>query len=286
MNQFTSTSFIQGVKSLGNAKEEIKKLYFPVEKFDSKDLFNYDFPNKFSNVIMRQDTNEVIHMCSSQYNLISNESLFTPFVDELYKRFDGEDIKAKINNRDNNRFNVSLILDNTKYDIKKGDIICPTIELKNSYNGSTSFGVAIGFHRVICSNGMMGFNKEFHITKRHKSKEGTTFDFSVIWQKLDEVEEQLNRFRKLSERRLTGIELEEIKKQITEKTLFPKRELENIQSIINREMIQLNQFDQTAWLTYHGYNNVLNHAENEIHQEVKQKIDAEIVSIIENISYN
>lgn len=262
-------------------QEQLKAIYFPVEKVKSHELFKgFSFDSGMNSTIISTSDNRVLNICSDAYQLISNESLFTPIYSELVDRFGEKMIDVKIKNVDDKKFYVTLIINNRPYNIQRGDIVNPTIQLHNSYDGTMKFRVAVGFHRVICSNGMMAFETESMQEGKHSN---TGFSMQKLFNMLDNVDGQMNRFKKLSERRLTPKEVEELTEIIKVKTDFPKRLIPEVSEVIAKEMDVLGS-DMNSWLLYHGFNNRLNHADIKMHPEFKAKIDVEVLSRIERFN--
>ena len=259
----------------------LEKIYFPVEKASARTLFpGYSFPSGKDTVVYTPTGNRILNVCSSGYKLISNESLFSPIYEDLAARFGHDMIEVKVKNVDNRKFYVSLIIKNQPYQVQKGDIVNPTIELQNSYDGTLKFGLAIGFQRVVCTNGMMAFEQAAMQKSKHFSG---SVDLERMYLMLEGVDSQLERFKKLTERRLTPKEIEEITLQIKEHTKFPPLLLPQVSEVIAREQIKLNA-EPTSWLLYHGFNNRLNHADIKMHQEFKARIDLEVLEIIETLN--
>lgn len=136
----------------------------------------------------------------------------------------------------------------------------------------------MGWHRLICSNGMMAFEQESAIYSKHSS---SCLDFNPIIKMVDKVDEQLGRFRKLTERQLTPKEIEELTEVIRERTLFPKKLIPSVAEVMTREQTELNTHP-SAWLLYHGFNYQLNHADIAVHPEFKAKIDFQVLKEVEN----
>ncbi|MBC7389671.1 MAG: DUF932 domain-containing protein [Opitutaceae bacterium] len=259
-------------------QQDLNTLYFEVEKVKSSDLFKgHTFVSGIDHTIYAPQSKKILNVCSDKYELVSNHSLFNPIYTLLCDRFGKDMIEVKVQNIEDRKFYVDLIVNNKPFNVQKGDIVCPTVHLHNSYDGTLKFGMAVGFHRLVCTNGMMAFQEEAARNLKHRSG---VVNFKELFVLLDNVDSQLERFRKLTDRRLTPKEMEQITELIKEKTDFPKQLIKEVPEVIAREQIQLNT-DLTGWLAYHGFNNRLNHADIKMHPEFKEKIDRQVLNVIE-----
>lgn len=107
--------------------------------------------------IVREDTGLVIGVHSNQYKMVRNEDVFPKFEDILRKSsldlsgmytethvVKGGGAVQKIY-----RFPAHQI------EIARGDVVDMELRVRNSYDGSWSFGTILGGYRLICSNGMV-----------------------------------------------------------------------------------------------------------------------------------
>jgi len=122
--------------------------------------------------------------------------------------------------------------------------------------------------------------KQLSISMQEGKHSNTGFSMKKLFSMLDNVDGQMNRFKKLSERRLTPKEVEELTEIIKVKTDFPKRLIPEVSEVIEKERAILGS-DMNSWLLYHGFNNRLNHADIKMNQEFKTKIDIEVLNRIE-----
>lgn len=261
--------------------KELQKIYFPVEKLNASSLFpDYRFPRGKDTIIYNPDEKRILNVCSKDYSLVSNQSLFAPIYENLVTRFGTSMIDVSVKTVDSKKFYVTMVLNNQPYQIQPGDIVKPTIELANSYDGTLKFSFSIGFYRVICSNGMMGFEKQAMQQQKHFNGQA---DLTKLFSMLDDVDAQLGRFKKLAERRLTSLEIEELTLQINEKTSYPPSLIKEVPEVLSKEREILN-VEPTSWLLYHAFNNRLNHADIKMHREFRARIDHDVLQIVESLN--
>lgn len=72
---------------------------------------------------------------------------------------------------DYKRFHAKGVFIDVPYEIKRGDIVNPTVEYTNSYDGAWPEGIFFGAFRVICSNGLTVGEQFFRDAARHIGEE-------------------------------------------------------------------------------------------------------------------
>jgi hypothetical protein len=245
-------------------------------------LKNYDFGGQYSSVIYSHSLNKVLHFGGRNYTLVKNETLMMPIHDKLVSMFGEKGFTTQCFNEDDRRFSAQFILDEKEIKVADQDYLNVMIEVQNSYDGSLRHSIGISFFRQICSNGMMGWKKDSMVQKKHH--DDLTPNLNYIIHKLDDLDEQLNQFRTLTERVITHKELDDIMETIRkQKTLvgsFPKRIIDEVPERILQEAQELGG-DPTAWLVYNGFNWFLNHDERVGYaMDVKEKIDRNILDTV------
>jgi len=127
--------------------------------------------------IVRNDTNAVIGVVSTGYNLLEHKTALVSVaasIEKLEKGFhltkvttsgDGAKMFATLEGRE--EFDMGL-------ERKVGDLIRPQLILVNSVDGSTKLGFKIGALRLVCTNGMVRGETFSSIFVKHTS--GVDFD--------------------------------------------------------------------------------------------------------------
>ena len=257
---------------------DLNAIFFPVEKDKSSYLFKgFQFARGISHTIYRPGIFKVLNHCSGDYCLNSNESLIMPVYEQMIKRYGENAITVKVRNIEDKKFYVSLIINTTLHKVQAGDMVNPTVEIQNSYDGSLRSRVAMGYNRVICTNGMMAFTKEMQVMKKHVSGEIQIGNLSPFFGKIDN---QIANFTKLTDRRLTPKEMKLLMDRIKTHTSFPKGLLKEVPETIAREQQRLD-VPLNLWMLYNGFNYQLNHADTKKPPEFRGKIDREVLGQIE-----
>ncbi len=130
--------------------ELLQKIYFPVVKAKSGELFNTDFATNISECVYLPEKDKVVNMCSPSYGLVENEEFMKPVADKMDEVFGKGNYTVKVKNIDDRKFFVSFIADTMYQKVTGDDEICPMIDVINSYDGSTRQFLNLSFYRKVC----------------------------------------------------------------------------------------------------------------------------------------
>lgn len=117
--------------------------------------------------ITNDETGEVVQVMSDRYEIMNHEDAF--------KIMDGAatnlcpEAKAKIDFGTNGK-TMKLTWDlpqSYNVDVAEGDSLRTRLVGLNSVDGSRSLSFHIDFERLVCSNGMVGFTREFSFSRKH-----------------------------------------------------------------------------------------------------------------------
>lgn len=246
-------------------------------------LTNFEFGGQYSSLIYSHSLNKILHFAGRSYTLVKNETLMMPVYEKLVSMFGSKGFTTQCFNEDDRRFSAQFILDEKEIKVANQDYLNVMIEVQNSYDGSLRHSVGISFYRQICSNGMMGWKQDSMVQKKHHDDLTPNIDYII--RKLDDLDEQLNQFRTLTERVITHKELDDmmetIRKQPNRVGSYPKRIIDEIPERILQEAKELNT-EPTAWLLYNGFNWFLNHDERVGYaMDVKEQIDRNILDTVQ-----
>lgn len=268
----------------------LESIYYGVEKKELSNITGFPSAPHCSHVIQREDTGAILHTCTDRYDLVKNEDLIEPFHKYLVSKYGKNGVDVKVRTKNDTFFYVDFILKEIKGEVQVGDIINPVIEIGNSYNGMMKRFVKLGYHRLVCSNGMRAFSAEVSNEKKHFKQ--SSVESSTDWEKylkvmlfklenlLKDYDKHIERFRKLNERRLTHKELEELEVIIKKKTSYPKKLIEETGEIIQRE--NRLGLQTTAWLAYNAYNQLLFQEKIKLDEHIRVGIDFDVMRVIED----
>ena len=262
--------------------ETLDDILFSAEVKETREYFdNTDFASNLSHCVFLPKKDKVVQLCGGSYELVHNRKLILPVYEKMVSIFGERGFTSEIESFDDRRFYVKFIVNGNIHTILKGDDICPTVEIRNSYDGTIKQTVGMGYNRLVCENGLMAFTEDITLSVKHSKKAGM-IDLRPIYKKLENVEVKLEQFKKLSDRVVTPDELTRIIHAIktTPSIKYPKKMIEPARLIAEKEALQL-QTDLNAWLVYNGFNNPLNHFDTKLLPEEVSKIDSRVLKTIE-----
>ena len=131
---------------------QIDDPFLPVRK---EQLFTSDNRPSSQYAVMLQQENQEIEVghVSENYQLVPNETVHQIALDVLSRSNLGFDDAGMI--FDGKRYRQRWVLPDLSVEPKKNDIVQLTFDVINSYDGSTTFGLAFNAQRLVCTNGMM-----------------------------------------------------------------------------------------------------------------------------------
>ena len=262
--------------------DSLTDIFFPTQTKNIKDFFSdVDFASNITHCIYLPNQNKVAQLCGSGYNLVTNETIMMPIYEKMLSIFGEMGFKTEITSFDDRRFYVRFIVDGQIYNILKGDDVCPVVEIRNSYDGNVKQTVGIGYQRLICKNGLMAFTEDMALSVKHSKILGT-INLLPIFEKLDNINSKLERFKALSDRQVTTDEMTKILQAIRSSPTikYPKKMIDSARLMAQKEEIQLDT-PMNAWLLYNGFNYPLNHYETKLLPEEASKIDQRVLRVIE-----
>lgn len=261
----------------------LERVLFPVVQTDPKELFlssGTNFGAQLKSAIYAPTLNKVLHFGGKHYKLVDNETLVLPIYDRLKNMFGNGGFEVQTTNEDDRRFWVRFILHDKALQVADKDVLKTMIEVQNSYDGTMKHSLGLSYFRLVCSNGLMAWRKEAAVSRKHYF--GLEPELQFVLGQLDRIDEQLRKFRILTERRVTNLEIEEISKKIREHSglSFPKKLINLAAEGIGKEA-DLVDTHVTAWHVYNSFNGLLNHDERVgLSMELKEKIDRRVLETI------
>lgn len=261
----------------------LEDILFEVEQVELDEqrtiLTQHDFGGQYASAIYSPDLNRVLHLAGRQYQLITNRQLIYPIYDKLVDMFGYGGIKTTFRSEDDRRFSADFVLNDKTIQVAQKDFVNMMITVQNSYDGSLRHSIGLSYLRQICTNGLMGWRKESLVQHKHNNDFLPNLD--EILARLDNLDSQMNNFRKLTERQVTHKEIERILERLSAtKDSFPKKILSEVPFKMHEEAERL-ETKPNAWLLYNGFNYFLNHDSRiGMGMDIKEKVDRQIVSVI------
>jgi len=131
---------------------------FPVGRslvtFKKEDGSVQEWPER--NVIYRADNCKELAVVSDRYSLVSNNQCFE-LIESAIQGAGIQDVRAGVAILSGGRkFRALYILPESTYEIGPNDVLCCTILVTGSYDGSTRLIMEVGAYRFACTNLMTG----------------------------------------------------------------------------------------------------------------------------------
>ena len=274
---------MKNTEKIAQNNEILKSTFFPVGIYDAEEYFEENGLDLFANDVFNQIVltgNQLLGVHGSAYTLISNRELINPFVQELNSMFGEDGYTVSVNNFNNRRFDYRFIVDTENINVSKNDNVRVMLKITNSYDGSVRNKGEVSYYRQICSNGLHAWVADDNIVlKKHTS--GNILLTSDLGKAFEESKTKVEQFKKMHERILTEDEIEMMNLQVEQFKAFPKKKIEMVGSIIQKEQKLLGVDGPTAWLYYNAVNNIIEHEiPSSYFLSDKEKLDRQSLSMI------
>lgn len=270
-------------------KSEHKAFFYPVRKVPMEELMQpgaiIDYNSKLTHAVV-MDTPEgprMVNACSKGYTVITNEEIFKPLSEYLGKSFDLEQ-KGHINNY--SKFYMDYILHDKELAVTPTDTIFPRLRVQNSYDGSLRYQFTLGFHRLVCSNGLtipVSDIKEVHMKMRHTPAALGKWEkvVQIATDFLENANKMLGGYKELASNKLTMEEAITRMQDVLENTKAPSKKLESMTATLHADHER--GLPITDWLVYNAINYELNHGSSRAAPHKKDKVDAQVLDyLLEN----
>lgn len=256
-------------------------LLFPVRKVEADTLTNLPIlASRHSHATVMTDekgNDQIIAFVGDSYSLVKNEDLLKPLDAMLSRNFD---IEIKSTHSNYSRFSTSFIIKNKGQDIVVGDTIYPMVKIQNSYDGRLRLNIQLGFHRLVCSNGMtapIGEVKKLNSIHTESVQDTVKKYLEVVEDFLAEAFEHMKLYNPLVEKKIDATVMQETIERVIKGTKFPKRQIETAMDIIEHEAKELKQ-PLSHWLVYNGLNSVIYDEDYGVDMTKADKVDEQILN--------
>lgn len=118
--------------------------------------------------IVDQKTNNVFGICSDQYQIIHYQDIIKMVETTVHNlpEFGKIDVVPTLI-AEGGKMKIMATMNDTSYEIKKGDVVHPTITIRTSYDLGWKLLAKFGAFRLVCSNGMIAEKVFSKFAKRH-----------------------------------------------------------------------------------------------------------------------
>lgn len=241
-----------------NYKLELQPMFLQGEnKVDNIPVIGKKVPDKFA--VVRQDNGSPLSVVGNQYQIVQNSECFG-FFDGLVEQGLATFHKAYSTH---NGAKVNIIADLGETNIG-GDNGRKRITLRTSHDGTCRITGILQVYRLVCSNGLMAYNKENSFAIKH-----TVSYTEKLRQakKLIGIADQYYKWFKQQADRLVNIPLTTVKAQELIKQIMPAVDESNVstrlqnerESVFNRFQYGDGNQGKTAWDLYNGIGEYVDH---------------------------
>ena len=183
----------------------LEDILFPVVKVRTDELYPETiFAKRLSHAIHIPEKNKTVHFCSNNYLLVENDKLFLPMAHLLGEICENEGYHMLLRSYDDRKFYGNFAINQTWYEVEKGDLVCPMIEVKNSYDGTLRQSATLSFYRQLHATTLWGFGRDYSVAKKHKGAMAT-LDLKDMFQDLVQFEKRIQIVKKFAARHVTII---------------------------------------------------------------------------------
>lgn len=273
---------------------------------DCTELVLYDnntdivIPEQFDVTLQTDFTKKLrVNVCSSQYKLIPNSSIF-PQIEQILLQ-SGIEYSVTYSMLNYSRFYVEYVIEDKRfaYNVGNGDFVKPVVKVSHSYNGATNYKIIVGWFRLVCSNGLVIAIEDMK-----------DYNLCIVGKHTEKIESSLHRFEQLLNiftvgnpvlnvlfakiELLNSVQIFDLNKAIEttlEKcgiTSVDNKVLNTLNYITNRigdEQKKLNVQNTTNWLLYNAINHYINNDSlNKTAPELRTDKDQKVFEYLLNVS--
>jgi len=175
--------------------------------------------------IVNPETGDTYAIVSPNYKLLTHENAIETVMEVVDQspEFGKFDISANFL-KDGSRMETKITFPDVEYDIGGGDLINPTIVIKNSYDTGWNYDVRFGAFRLVCSNGLVIGEQFAHYVKRHTQSLNPQDVQRILIEGMQSFSEQIELWKTWMDRVTTSSEYEYIMDELD----FSKKETNEI----------------------------------------------------------
>ena len=259
---------------------DLADLYFAVEQAASETLFpGFQFVQDQERVIYLPASKKVLHFCSKGYRLVPNRQIMEPIHDALTQRYGEAGFDTQVQHFDHRKFYVSFVVRAVEWEIAPGDVLHPSLEIRNSYDGSLKFSLARGCFRPRSTAHLMAFDEPVAGEKKHSQRHGPRPSVKAI-DALEKKESLLATLQALHAVRLDPAQVTAWAGEVLQQTPYPRRLITDAAHQLYAESDAWGS-PLSAWLFYCAFNEILYRADISMHPEFRARIDAGLLAWIQ-----
>ena len=201
--------------------------------------------------VVNPKTGDTFSIVSNNYKLVKHEEALETVIDAVdsHQEFGKYEVDTQLLNN-GAKMKTKIRFPEVEYDIGGGDLINPTIEVKNSYDAGWQYEIRFGAFRLVCSNGLVIGKQFVHYLKRHTQSLDQEKVKQVLIAGMEEFSEQTELWKTWVDQVTTATEYEQVMTEMD----FSKKDSEAIHEEVeaNSNIIQDNLKRKTLskWVLY------------------------------------
>ena len=175
--------------------------------------------------IVNASTGETFAIVSNNYQLVKHEDAIQVVMDaiEMNPEFGRHDIDTKLL-QGGAKMKSTIRFPEVQYDIRGGDLINPTVEIRNSYDTGWQYSILFGAFRLVCSNGLIIGKKFVHYVKKHTQALDQEHVKSILVEGMEQFSYQTELWKSWADQVTTSSEYEHVMENVG----FSDKEAEEI----------------------------------------------------------
>lgn len=225
-----------------------EKLFFPVSEEPISISGNEITSHK---AIVRNDTNDVLSIVSSDYQLFKNEEVLRP-LKKILKDNQNVNIKKVWTAQNGASSFIELDFPKQIRELKKGDVVSNRMIIMNSYNRLKKLSVMFGLIRLVCTNGMVSGRKVFSLSSKHTKNANFESPIENISKHFVINDKTINIYQQYIDTIIEEEKREEILDRIIQKIHLPQKYSDSV-------LLKAKDSIKTYWDLYNIFTEVISH---------------------------
>lgn len=241
-------------------------LEFPV--YDKRVIYDANGnPIEGFTAITNSESERVSAVMSDKYTIVNHEEAFD-ILDAAARNLCPQ---AKPNvdfRKDGDTMKVSYLLpDQFNVEVGEGDSLRTRLVGYNSVDGSRCLSFHIDFERLVCTNGMVGFSREFSFTRKHsRYVHEDTYDFNIAAQVETAWKTVVANAQTLKNNAVDYNQGMKLIKEVVSRKLFPQKLEQWIAEEWRRATVNANGISaengSNLWTLYNSFTSAITHSTN------------------------
>jgi len=240
----------------------------------------------------RKGVDTALGICTDRYETCQNPPLFEK-IDQTFEDLGVKNIERKVTVVGNGeRVYAHYDLKDDKYNLELkpkdgrktvGDIMGLRLTVKNSFDRTLRLSVALGFVRLVCTNGMTSLQKEMELTRRHQTGLDVSFLGEGIEQCLGLVDEQATIFNRLAATDIKQEQGSSILGRLVKKQVMASNMKDSIEAIWNDPQYGQDS-ERSLWNLYNATTQHLTRVVEPKRFELSQKTSTKVLDKLNRMS--